>query len=75
MRESHPDVSLGWNIRTALYHGLIGIAIGSVGGGLVGAAVWGLASWFKENPEEPVWIFVGTKMGLAYGVMGGLVSG
>ena len=56
-------------------HGLIGIAIGSVSGGLVGAAVRGLASWFKENPEEAVWIFVGTMMGLACGVMGGLVSG
>ncbi len=68
-------MSLRWKVRTSLYHGLIGLAIGSVCGGIIGAAVLGFTSWLRENPEEPAWIFAGTMIGLVFGIIGGLVLG
>jgi hypothetical protein len=75
MRDNHSDMSLSWKVRTSLYHGLIGLAIGSVCGGIIGAAVFGLTSWLKENPEEPACIFAGTMIGLVFGIIGGLALG
>ncbi|MDQ3820642.1 MAG: hypothetical protein M3362_23575 [Acidobacteriota bacterium] len=68
-------MSLKLKVRTSLYHGLIGLAIGSVCGGIIGAAVLGFTSWLRENPEEPAWIFAGTMIGLMFGIIGGLGLG
>ncbi len=68
-------MSLLSNIRISLYRGLVGLVIGSIGGGIVGAVVMWLISRQRENPEEPAWIFAGTVFGLAFGVFAGSVAG
>ncbi|MGI8996976.1 MAG: hypothetical protein ACR2GW_09955 [Pyrinomonadaceae bacterium] len=62
-------------IRISLNRGLIGLAIGGVCGGVIGAAVLWFISWLRENPEEPAWIFAGTMIGLMFGVFCGSALG
>jgi len=61
--------------RTWLFHGLIGLAIGCVSGGFLGASVMRSISQVRENPEEPAWIFAGTMVGLIFGMVGGSLLG
>jgi hypothetical protein len=53
----------------------MGLAIGGVGGGIIGASFMRLVSWLRENPEEPAWIFAGTVVGLMFGTVGGSLLG
>ncbi len=62
-------------IRISLYRGLVGLAIGCVSGGILGASVMWSISWLRENPEEPSWLFAGTVVGLMFGIVGGSVLG
>jgi len=59
----------------SLYRGLIGLAIGCVSGGILGASVVWFISWLRENSEEPAWIFAGTVVGLIFGIVGGSLLG
>ena len=56
-------------------HGLIGLAIGCVSGGFLGASVMWSISQLRENPEEPAWIFAGTMVGLIFGMVAGSLLG
>jgi hypothetical protein len=69
------DMTQPSRIRISLYRGLIGLAIGSVGGGVLGGSVMWLISRLRENPEEPAWIFAGTMVGLMFGIVGGSLLG
>ena len=62
-------------IRISFYRGLIGIAIGCVSGGILGASVMWFISRLRESPEEPAWIFAGTMVGLGFGIVGGSLLG
>ena len=62
-------------IRISFYRGVIGIAIGCVSGGILGASVMWFISRSRENPEEPAWIFAGTMVGLMFGIVGGSLLG
>ena len=69
------DMSSVSKIRISLYRGLIGMAIGCVSGGILGASVMWFISWLRENPEEPAWIFAATMVGLMFGIIGGAMIG
>jgi hypothetical protein len=62
-------------IRIPVYRGLIGLAIGCVSGGILGASVMRFISGLRENPEEPAWIFAGTMIGSIFGIAGGSLLG
>ena len=61
--------------RTWLFPGLIGLAIGCVSGGFLGASVMWSISQVTENPEEPAWRFAGAMVGLIFGMAIGSVLG
>ncbi|MDQ3668182.1 MAG: hypothetical protein M3410_16740 [Acidobacteriota bacterium] len=69
------DMTSPSKIRISLYRGLIGLAIGCVSGGILGASVMWFISWLRENPDEPAWIFAGTMVGLMFGIVGGSLLG
>jgi hypothetical protein len=66
---------MGRQIKDVVYRGHLGLALGSVCGGIVGAATFWFTAWLRENPEEPAWIFANTIFGLAFGVFGGSILG
>ena len=69
------DMSSISKIRMSVYRGLLGMAIGCVSGGILGASGMWLISWLRENPEEPAWIFAGTMVGLMFGIVSGSLLG
>ena len=62
-------------IRLYLYRGLGGLAIGGMGGVIIGASFMRLVFWLRVYPEEPAWIFAGTVVGLIFGTVVGSLLG
>jgi Mg/Co/Ni transporter MgtE len=66
---------MGRQIKALIHRGLIGLALGSVCGAIIGAVSFWFTAWLRENPDEPAWIFANTIFGLAFGVLGGSILG
>ena len=75
MKEHHSGMQRPSKFRVSIYRGLVGLVIGGVCGGVIGAAALGFTSWLRENPEEPAWVFAGAAVGLTLGITCGAALG
>jgi NhaP-type Na+/H+ or K+/H+ antiporter len=57
------------------FRGLIGLAVGGISGGIIGAILLWFVSWLRENPEEQAWILAGTWVGFVLGITCGSALG